>query len=50
MTTLRNFFALSLLSAPALAEEPQVHHDIAYAETKNERQTLDVFAPFLLCA
>jgi arylformamidase len=41
----RNFFALLLLSTPALAEEPQVHRDIAYAEPKNERQTLDVYAP-----
>jgi acetyl esterase/lipase len=42
---MRNFFALLLLSTPALADEPQVHRDIAYAEPKNERQTLDVYAP-----
>src|SRR3954453_16610913 len=29
----------------AMADEPQVHRDIAYAEPKNERQTLDVYAP-----
>jgi acetyl esterase/lipase len=34
-----------LVSAPGLAEEPRVHRDIAYAEPKNERQTLDVYAP-----
>jgi acetyl esterase/lipase len=41
----RNFLALLILSIPALAEEPDVHRDIAYAEPKNERQTLDVYAP-----
>ena len=40
-----NFLALLILSTPALAEEPQVHRDIGYAEPKNERQTLDVYAP-----
>jgi acetyl esterase/lipase len=34
-----------LLAASALADEPQVHRDLAYAEPKNERQTLDVSAP-----
>lgn len=34
-----------LLAGPALAAEPQVHRDLAYAEPKNERQTLDVYAP-----
>ena len=34
-----------LLLAPALfAVEPKVHRGIAYAEPKNERQTLDVYA------
>ena len=45
LTTVGNFLALLILSTPALAEEPQVHRDIAYAEPKNERQTLDVYAP-----
>jgi len=45
LITLRNFVALLLLSAPALAEKPQVHRDIGYAEPKNERQTLDVYSP-----
>ena len=40
-----NFLALLIFSTPALAEEPQVHRDIGYAEPKNERQTLDVYAP-----
>ena len=34
-----------LLAAPALAADPQVHRDLAYAEPENERQTLDVYAP-----
>ncbi len=42
---MRYFFAILILSTPTLAEEPQVHRDIAYAEPKNERQTLDVYAP-----
>ena len=45
LTTVRNLLALLLLATPALADEPQVHRDIAYAEPKNERQTLDVYAP-----
>ena len=35
---------LLLLSSPHIAAEPKVHRDIAYAEPKNERQTLDVYA------
>jgi acetyl esterase/lipase len=34
-----------LLASPLLATELKVHRDIAYAEPKNERQTLDVYAP-----
>ena len=45
LTTVRNLLALLLLATPALADEPKVHRDIAYAEPKNERQTLDVYAP-----
>src|SRR5258706_9029575 len=29
----------------AFAAEPVVHRDLAYAEPKNERQSLDVYAP-----
>ncbi len=36
---------LLLVSASALAAEPQVHRDLPYAEPKNERQSLDVYAP-----
>src|SRR6266571_217309 len=36
----------SLLLASALfAAEPKLHRDLPYAEPKNERQTLDVYAP-----
>jgi acetyl esterase/lipase len=42
-------FAISLagllLSSALFAAEPTVHRDLAYAEPKNERQTLDVYAP-----
>jgi arylformamidase len=37
------FFAL--LASPLLADEPKVHRGIPYAEPKNERQMLDVYAP-----
>jgi acetyl esterase/lipase len=37
--------ACLLLAAAAFAAEPNVHRDLAYAEPKNERQTLDVYAP-----
>lgn len=33
------------LAFPLFAAEPKVHRDLAYAEPKNERQTLDVYAP-----
>ncbi len=36
---------LLLLALPALAAEPKIQRDVPYAETKNERQTLDVYAP-----
>src|SRR5947209_14225766 len=32
-------------ASPVLAAEPKVHRGIAYAEPKNERQMLDVYAP-----
>src|SRR5215467_10761236 len=34
-----------LLAAPLPADEPKAHRGLAYAEPKNERQTLDVYAP-----
>jgi len=36
------FFSLCALLP---ADEPKVYRDLAYADTKNERQTLDVYAP-----
>ena len=38
-------FLLLLLASATFAAEPKVHRDLAYAEPKNERQTLDVYAP-----
>ncbi len=37
--------ALLLIASAVLAAEPQVQRDVAYAGTKNERQTLDIYAP-----
>ena len=34
-----------LVACPLLAGEPQAHRGLAYAEPKNERQQLDVYAP-----
>ena len=42
---MKTIIALLLLTSTAAAADPQVHRDLAYAEPKNERQTLDVFAP-----
>jgi hypothetical protein len=36
---------LLFLTSRVLAAEPKVHCNLAYAEPKNERQTLDVYAP-----
>ena len=33
------------LASSLLADEPQAHRGLAYAQTKNERQMLDVYAP-----
>jgi acetyl esterase/lipase len=38
------FCALALAS-PLPADEPKAHRGLAYAEPRNERQTLDVYAP-----
>jgi arylformamidase len=45
LTIMKAVAAFLLLGASALAGEPKVHRDLAYAEPKNERQTLDVYAP-----
>ena len=42
---MRTFFALLVLVSSAIAAEPKIQRDVAYAEPKNERQTLDVYAP-----
>jgi arylformamidase len=36
---------LLILASPLFAAEPQIQRDLAYADTKNERQRLDVYAP-----
>jgi arylformamidase len=45
--TMRFLFVtcFALLSMPGVAAEMQVHRDLAYAEPKNPRQTLDLYAP-----
>lgn len=44
MRTIAAFLVL-FLAFPLLAGEPKVHRNLAYAEPKNERQMLDVYAP-----
>jgi len=46
-TIMRLIFATTVLlfASPALVAEPQIHRDLPYAESKNERQALDVYAP-----
>ena len=44
MRTIPVLFVLALV-APLSADEPKVHRGLAYADTKNERQTLDVYGP-----
>jgi arylformamidase len=38
-------FLVLVLASSLLADEPKVHRGLPYADTKNERQTLDVYAP-----
>ncbi len=45
LTIMKTIAAMLLVASPLLAADPQVHRDLAYAEPKNERQTLDVYAP-----
>lgn len=42
---MKTFAALLLVTTSALAAEPKIHRDLPYAEPKNERQTLDIYAP-----
>src|SRR5947199_10590963 len=44
MRTIAALVAVAL-AAPLPVDEPKVHRGLAYADTKNERQTLDVYAP-----
>src|ERR1700682_6255159 len=38
-------FLILLLALPLFAAEPKIHRGLAYAEPKNQRQMLDVYAP-----
>src|SRR5437016_2932048 len=38
-------FLIFVLASPLLAAEPKSQRDVPYAEPKNERQMLDVYAP-----
>jgi acetyl esterase/lipase len=42
---MRPFLAFLFLAVPALAADFKLHRDLPYAEPKNERQALDVYAP-----
>ncbi len=45
LTTMNATIAILLFACPLLSATPQVNRDLAYTEPKNERQTLDVYAP-----
>ena len=45
MRVLLGWIPLLALAAPLLAAEPRTQRDLPYADPKNERQTLDVYAP-----
>ena len=40
-----SLLAALFVASPVIADEPKVHKGIPYAEPKNERQMLDVYAP-----
>src|SRR5260370_20378829 len=42
---MRTVVAFLLGATTAYAADPRVHRDLAYAEPKKERHTLDVYAP-----
>lgn len=44
-TTLIPMLTMLILSSPIFAAEPKAFRNIRYNETKNEKQTLDLFAP-----
>jgi acetyl esterase/lipase len=43
--SMKTVFAVLLLASTATAADPQIQRDVPYVEPKNERQTLDVYAP-----
>lgn len=45
MPTIRLVAAVLLAASAAPAAEPKIHRDLAYAEPRSERRTLDVYAP-----
>lgn len=42
---MKTLTAFLLLASSALAAEPKLHRDLAYAQPKTERQTLDIYSP-----
>jgi arylformamidase len=42
---MRCILAFLLSASTAYTAGPRIHRDLAYAEQKNERQTLDLYAP-----
>ncbi len=42
---MKSFVAMCLFATTALAGDPQIHRDMPYVDSKNEKQTLDVYAP-----
>src|SRR5437870_1679470 len=42
---MKTVLTLLALASSAIAAEPRIQRDVAYVEPKNERQTLDVYAP-----
>ena len=44
-TTLIPMLTILILASPLFAAEPKAFLNIPYTETKNEKQTLDLFAP-----
>lgn len=45
INSMKTILACLLLASSAIAADPQVQRDVAYAEPKHERHTLDVFSP-----
>jgi arylformamidase len=45
IVTAFSLLAVLLPASPVAAADPKVHRDLPYAEPRNEKQTLDVYAP-----